>query len=539
MNKKKPFFQFYGTRSKFVYYNDLQNTYPDIYNKIISEKLSHTANHNSKMKNIAQNMFHMASIEGLKEIALLQKFFNVGNLGLNTNNMYSSDIGIKIVNAINTALQFKETYERHLTRIVGKNGEGKGHAKITAAQFFANYFSDNFYKIVSSTLNGIDPSQYTLEQLGEILFSDENINKALSQTFFESLKNSGDWSAKDDKHGYQELFSAIEKFNKEELLREVSQAYHLDELKSRLMKSLESTERAESIFSGRKSGRAYIKTSLKESTTAKGTLAEIMGEKGVSAIVSGLQSGGAKIRYASKVIGKAGGKADIVMTFNLDMSQIIDIVNKHYANREETVSAYKQLNNYLSKMNDGFVVYTNAKDYSLMKDSGKGGYFFQGFSAGAPISLGSLEGVIANTPGGSADIIGQIMSTMDGAIYSDRIDELEKELCSKMAYLLFDDVLTIGKTTPASGKAIHLLLLDGVYIPLSYLFFLMAQAIEEVTEDPDDILKVTISPGSIAFPNPPWGPGKWSEQKNIAYSQIKISAIFLRNFANIVSGLRQ
>ena len=31
---------------------------------------------------------------------------------------------------------------------VGKNGEGKGHAKITAAQFFANYFSDNFYKIV-------------------------------------------------------------------------------------------------------------------------------------------------------------------------------------------------------------------------------------------------------------------------------------------------------------------------------------------------------------------------------------------------------
>jgi hypothetical protein len=226
------------------------------------------------------------------------------------------------------------------------------------------------------------------------------------------------------------------------------------------------------------------------------------------------------------------------MTFNLDMSQIIDIVDKHYANREETVNAYKQLNNYLSKMNDGFVVYTNAKDYSLVKDSGKGGYFFQGFSAGAPISLSSLEGVIANTPGGSADIIGQIMSTMDGAIYSDRIDELEKELCSKMAYLLFDDVLTIGKTTPAPGKAIHLLLLDGVYIPLSYLFFLMAQAIEEVTEDPDDIFKVTISPGSIAFPNPPWGPGKWSEQKNIAYSQIKISAIFLRNFASVVSGLR-
>lgn len=131
------------------------------------------------------------------------------------------------------------------------------------------------------------------------------------------------------------------------------------------------------------------------------------------------------------------------------------------------------------------------------------------------------------------------MSTMEGAIYSDRIEELEKELCSKMAYLLFDDVLTIGKTTPASGHAIHLLLLDGVYIPLSYLFFLMAQAIKEVSENPDDIFKITISPGSIAFPNPPWGPGKWAEQKAIAYSQIKISATFLRNFQSVVAALRQ
>jgi hypothetical protein len=43
-----------------------------------------------------------------------------------------------------------------------------------------------------------------------------------------------------------------------------------------------------------------------------------------------------------------------------------------------------------------------------------------------------------------------------------------------MAYFLFDDVLTIGKDTKAAGHAIHLLLLDGIYVPLSYLFFLMA-----------------------------------------------------------------
>ena len=72
----------------------------------------------------------------------------------------------------------------------------------------------------------------------------------------------------------------------------------------------------------------------------------------------------------------------------------------------KTVDAYKQLGKYLEKMNDGFIVYTNAKDYSLVKDKGNGGYFFQGFSAGSAISLRALEGVISNTPGGSAEIIG-------------------------------------------------------------------------------------------------------------------------------------
>jgi len=162
------------------------------------------------------------------------------------------------------------------------------------------------------------------------------------------------------------------------------------------------------------------------------------------------------------------------------MGKILDIVDKHYKGREETIDAYKELNRHLARMDDGFIVYTNAKDYSLIKDKGDGSYFFKGFSAGEAISLGTLEGVIERTPGGSADIIGQIMNTMDGAIWAGKQGELEAELCSKMAYLLFDDVMTIGKTTAASGRAIHLTLLDGVYIPLSYMFFLMADAIRDV-----------------------------------------------------------
>lgn len=539
MSKDSPFIKYYGARSKFVYYDTLQETHPDIYNRLLAEKITHSQSHSSKMLQIAQQLRAMASIEGAKEVALLKQFFSVGTLSLSPTDLYSKDMGIKIINSINTALSFKDAYKRHLTRIVGKDGKS-GHAKITAAQFFADYFTKKLYALAKDRLNGLAIATMTPAQIGDELFSDEIISQALEQAFFDtekSLKVSGDWAANDSAQGYQELFSAIENFNKDTFLSEVAKAYKLDELKMRLMESIGSSGELKDKFKHHSTAKSYIKKSLKETTLAKGTLGEIIGEKVAAAAVNGIRSTGVDVEFSSKVIGSAGGKADFIMSFDLDMSQILDVVEKHYSGREETVNAYKGLNDYLSKMDEGFVVYTNAKDYSLISDKGDGNYFFEGFSSGAPLSLGALEGVIANTPGGSAEIIGQIMSTMDGAIWSDSKGELEEELCSKMAYLLFDDVLTIGKPTAASGRAIHLTLLDGVYIPLSYLFFLMADAIEDVAQDPDDIFNVTITPGSIAYPNPPWEPGMWTAQKSKAYNQIKISAKFLKSFRDVISGI--
>ena len=95
MSQKNPFFEFYGAKSKFVYYNDLQRTYPGIYNKLINEKILYSAKHNSKMESIAQNMMQLAAIEGAKEISLLEKFFNVNGLSLSEKDLYNSNIGIE------------------------------------------------------------------------------------------------------------------------------------------------------------------------------------------------------------------------------------------------------------------------------------------------------------------------------------------------------------------------------------------------------------------------------------------------------------
>ena len=111
-----------------------------------------------------------------------------------------------------------------------------------------------------------------------------------------------------------------------------------------------------------------------------------------------------------------------------------------------------------------------------------------------------------------------------------------------MAYFLFDDVLTIGKDTQASNHALHLVLLDGIYIPLSFMFKLMADAItktaNEIENNPSNVFKVTIDSGKIAFPKPEqWLPGAWETQREIAYKQIKISARFMASFAEIISSI--
>jgi hypothetical protein len=107
-----------------------------------------------------------------------------------------------------------------LTRIVGKNG--KKHAKITATQFFADYFSKNLLELVLDKIDSLgDLTDYSARELGEIIFSDEIINQALEAAFFgseKSLKESGDWSTSDEERGYQEFFGAIEKFNKNAFL---------------------------------------------------------------------------------------------------------------------------------------------------------------------------------------------------------------------------------------------------------------------------------------------------------------------------------
>lgn len=547
MSKEAPFIKFFDPSSKFVFYNDLQRTYPQVYNYLSSFGGFFEANHNSHMLKIAAQLRGFANVEAQKEIRLLQEFFG-SSLSLQPGQMYDSSFGKQLIEAMNGAMQFKSMYERALTRINGIDGK-QGTAKITAAQFLSSYFGTALADIARRSLPA-NAADYTMEQLGDIIFSDRNIAQALEESVFERLKNSGDWSKNDENKGYKEFLETLDsqKYStqKNMFLQSLYDSLKLDELREHILEQIESSEKMAEIFSEKKlKNRAgLVQKSLHQSTTMKGTIAEIFGQTAMQVAANEFGSGGA----TSSVVGASGGKADIVATFGFDYSKVSDTIEKYYENRPERVAAFKTLNEKLRKLKDGFIVYTNAKDYSLIRKPMSNGYMFNGFSAGSAISLSSLEGVIANTPGGSKNIIAHIMSTMEGAVFSDLKGQIQEELASKMAYFLFDDVTTIGVEGAAADHAIHLMLLDGVYIPLSYMFVLMSEAIEtveaEISVNPTDILEVTIDAGSIAYPtgNPSgtwqWEEGSWESQKNIAYNQIKISARFLKNFIDVIGSLR-
>ena len=62
-------------------------------------------------------------------------------------------------------------------------------------------------------------------------------------------------------------------------------------------------------------------------------------------------------------------------------------------------------------------------------------------------------------------------------------ENLERKLAGEVARFLFDDYATIGNEWKEGANTIHLMLLDGVYMPLSFVLHLLARAMEETVKD--------------------------------------------------------
>lgn len=522
--------KYFGRHRNFVYYNSLQETHPKSYNTLIARRKSGEF-HNDKMLKTAAQLEGWARYEGQKEAKMLSDYF-----GANFNNIDSYDLnyGKELIEAINSTLQFKDMYNRYITRIIGPEGREKGTGKITVASMFPSYLQSTLFKKIKKSIENQKALNANFlkkkpENILNALELERLVDEAVEETFFKVIKESGDWSKSDQNKGMQKFFTELNKMPvlKNRFLKQINKLYHIEDFKQELRQTIINDKKLLNTKTIKAS--KYLK--IKSDTYKHGTLAEYLGEYAAAVAAQVLGQDGINVQTSS--LGVAGGRPDYTLGIGLDekiFQEIIDELGTKHQDRIETVTKAKEISQKLANVKEGFLIYTNVKDYTL-------GGNFSGFSAGSEMSLGDLSQIISHTPGGSMELIASIMSTMEKAIYSDKKDEIENEVASKMAYFLFDDVTTIGQETKASEHSIHLMLLDGIYIPLSYMFFLMARAIRETSESESKVRKifnVSIVPGEIAYENGPWGMEKWLKQREIALEQIKISAKFLKSFIDIV-----
>ena len=312
---------------------------------------------------------------------------------------------------------------------------------------------------------------------------------------------------------------------------QIYKAYQLDELKAGLIKEIEVKNKriyAEQV-------KPKVNQMISKNIHSSGGLSLEAIENAIfSMVASSVQGGGTAIHSGSK-----GIKADNILTLSIDPTIVVEALESAGANRDENIKALSALGTKLSNLDDGFIVYSSDKNYSLNAN-------FKGFDAGSTgTNAANFLNNVYKADSSVSTLIGAIQQLGKGAMLEDRKAEFEKLLAQDVAYMLFDDFTTIG-TVSTGGNAIHIMNLNGVMMPMSVFLSMLADAIESVTEDEiRKLVNVTISAPPILYPTQddqnaayPDNPhAAWEYQKQYTIEHTKITAKFLRDFKSFVSAI--
>ena len=180
---------------------------------------------------------------------------------------------------------------------------------------------------------------------------------------------------------------------------------------------------------------------------------------------------------------------------------------------------------------------------------------FSGFHNGGSMPLESLPSYIAEaglSVGNAQDFLVTAYNTVDGAIYASLRGTVENQLklilTAAAAKLMFDDFSTIGVENigGSTGQAIHAFALEGVYLPSSYLFTQLGEALASAAKDYTKWVNVRVNIGFKNSSYPTNGPDDYVKpaiidawNKNIASAQAmsNFSVKFLSNFKTIFGSI--
>lgn len=547
----------------YVFYKRLGSEsgadYKTVYKRELGKVKGINKQLNSKAKRleVGNQLKAVAAQERAKELALLRELFGVD---------LSSQIGKRgfaqqLINTINACLNIKSVYERNLKLLLDKDISRK--EKITIS-YFPTYFVSAWNElkivdIINNNIRGCRNNEVIGERINKVLdqylpqVMDLALEKMLVKARAETDRGNNKASAS---NAYLEFYKAIQQLGNQSLFKNtLYDIFKINEIKDALSVTIgkkRNTTRLEKFDLKKYMTRNTRSTS---GITYEAYAAQVY-ELIASTHFKGNETMKPHIETSVYHTGSTKMRPDIVSTYNIDVD-LTDILESDQTGRKSTdVALFREIGERLKKFDKGFIVYTNAKNYYL---KGQKGGDFEGFHGTTEFNIRQLADIINrfNATGlPKNDLIEALVQLTDGAIGSDKSlrTNIESFLAEQIAYILFDDVDTIGVQN-GGARAIHLLDLNGVIFPLSVMLETLANAFTSYFTKIKESVDIQINSTTILFQTnkdevdyivKEYGSGKtdsgdpevaWAHQREDTLDNTKIAVLFLRGIQDILASI--
>lgn len=545
-----------GARTELEYWKK-------VYEKNISDSQSYTEAYkkSSDITNhkIGTTLQNLARIERDKEKQLL----------LEAGFTIEDDNDLKeFVSKFNQVLMGKKQFEAALKRLseaLKQENQSRGNRAPTIASWFGSYLQT----ALNRKLTAFSNDRIILE--GNPDETEKAYNKAIEEAIDDALKAMlvDTDSKREEKELYGskldwvEVYDAFQKLGAgflDSFHSMVRTQLDFDKLKGEILKERDNkTDKTIRKIIG--SSKGLNLEDSRKSRMFGGYVQEYIN----AAIVTACNEAGVKSSAGGRVLSSNILKTDSVTIFHFrdeintarSVQNIVDKLDDALLPSESLKDANRRMeafyNENLRDLDNSFIVYQSTKSSALTES-------FRGFHAGGKrklIDLLEMENPVMNKDN-VRKCIYSLYNTANGAIFSRRkhgLTELTKTMIiESMATLLFDDWSTIGTEQKTGAKAIHVLSLEGIQLPLSILLYAAGTAIIETSKDLSRYFNVSIKTISeIKYPDPYYFDTEgmtekqvdkkykedlikmWNEQAQEAEANTVFSARFLSNFKTEIS----
>lgn len=570
---------FQRTRSlsdMYVYYEHLNKTYPNLYSKLKND-LNNTAfglGSQGKVKNsfqaTASKLRAMSNIELQKERNFIKSSFGKDI----PFEIKDDDDFRKFIDTFNSFMQVKEVYEANKTLILSQTKSSKGsevtnkNAYTYFSEYFARAFKDRIPRIAEKVVKILENSNLKkpLEEIIEEVIAKEvprAVEKALNKLEkvggLSKVKNIEGYTEQEDETviaGYRKIAEAINNLGKQSFGQLVIRELGLNNLTKYVASEIKEAQ-LEKNFDIDKLRKAMHKgAKYYSSSQGKNILGGNMLELVENAVINEVAKMKGSNFYAIQTGGTLAKPDNVTVSTTISIQEMEKIWDKAFKEAEEkavsrkrNIEAAEHFRQTLEQTGGtGYILYSSAKNQTFQSNNFKYG----GFNSGVPMGIDELQTVMEKVPGGEGKGLARaVMQTLGGAqggaLGHDQLGRLQSEIASYLAYFLFDDFTTIGTDIANDSKnsinCLHAMYLNGVYVPMSVLLNLLAQAFEtESQKGVESVSKVVISRKNIKYdyendpPSPEENP--WQQQRDEALREMNVTVRFLRSFKDIMASLK-